>query len=209
MKRRFPWSVLAVAMAGIAGWLWMNPGDVKEAALPTANATKSTPPPALPAKKELPAISFDPRPPRRIDIPSINVSANVTPVGKERSGAMEAPADNATVGWYKTGFLPGAQGNAVFAGHYGDSIEAGVFRSIGKLKPHDVIHVTTATRSLRFEVHHKKVYAHDAGRRKELFGKSDFAQLQLITCEGDWDEARASYTNRLVVTARFVSEKKL
>ena len=208
MKRRFLWGVLAVVV-GIAGWLWVSSGDAKEPASPTVTAVKSTPPPALPAKRELPAISFDPRPPKRIDIPSISVAANVIPVGKERSGAMEAPADNATVGWYKTGFLPGVQGNAVLAGHYGDSTEAGVFRSIGKLKPHDVIYVTTATRSLRFEVHHKKVYTHDAGQRKELFGKSDFAQLQLITCEGDWDTARASYVNRRVVTARFVSEKPL
>lgn len=210
MKRRsYAGALLVVAAAGIVGgWTWVNSKAGSPSASPPASMTRTSPSPVAPVEKTT-TVSFDPQPPKHIDVPAVGISAPVVPVGKEPDGAMEAPRDNVSVGWYETGYLPGSQGNAVLAGHYGDDAEAGAFRPLEKLRPHDIVRITTATRVMKFEVQKKTVYRHDAGRRKELFGESKYAQLQLITCDGAWDPARSSYTDRLAVTARFVSEKPL
>jgi hypothetical protein len=46
--------------------------------------------------------------PIRLGIPALGVSAAIVPVGVERTGAMEAPEDVATVGWYRFGPSPGS-----------------------------------------------------------------------------------------------------
>ena len=117
--------------------------------------------------------------PVRLIIPSINVDTNVQRVGVTPEGEMGVPTNTYEAGWYELGPRPGQRGSAVIAGHLnGLSGEAGVFADLGKLKEGD------------------KVYVED-----EVFTRSDSTYLNLITCDGLWDETKKSYGKRLVVFA--------
>jgi sortase (surface protein transpeptidase) len=52
---------------------------------------------------------------------------------------LDVPKDPDNVGWYKPGTLPGAHGNAVFAGHVDDLTSPAVFYDLHKLVNGDKI----------------------------------------------------------------------
>src|SRR5438045_1447791 len=64
-----------------------------------------------------PNVSSSTASPVEIRIPSIGVDAQIIPVGKTKSGAMDAPANAVQTGWYALGAWPGQPGNAVIDGH--------------------------------------------------------------------------------------------
>ncbi len=138
--------------------------------------------------------------PVRLTIPSINVDAKVEGVGITEDGAMDVPNNTIDVGWYKLGSSPGEVGSAVIAGHLnGIKGEPGVFKNLDKLKPDDKIYVyndkgLTATFVVR------KSLTFDPGYADEVFSPKDSGiHLNLITCDGSWDEIKKSYSKRLVV----------
>jgi sortase A len=139
--------------------------------------------------------------PVRIIIPQINVDAFVENVGITSSGAMEAPKNTFDVGWFVFGPHPGEEGSAVIAGHFNtEKGEPGVFNELQKLKNGDNIYVIddqgiTTTFVVR------KSQGYDPGYADEVFSSNDGTHLNLITCEGFWDEAKQSYSKRLVVFA--------
>src|SRR5438309_658887 len=65
--------------------------------------------------------------PVRLVIPAIQVDASVEQVGRTPDGAMDVPKESNDVGWYKLGFRPGEQGNAVMAGHLDTATDRAVF----------------------------------------------------------------------------------
>jgi sortase (surface protein transpeptidase) len=137
----------------------------------------------------------------RIVIPRIGVDALIQSVGRDRKGAMASPSSLETVGWFNRGPSPGQPGDAVIDGHYGDATQAGVFRKLRWLRPGDAIQVVWPDgRTAEFEVASSEVVpanAHPPG----VFARTGPARLSLITCEGAWDASRATYSDRLIVTA--------
>lgn len=137
--------------------------------------------------------------PVRLKIPSINVDAAIEYVGLTSKRAMEVPKNTVDAGWFKLGPRPGEKGSAVIAGHFnGKNGEVGVFTNLYKLKGGDKLYVeddkgTTIT----FVVREKRTY--DLGYADEVFSSSDSAHLNLITCDGVWDETKKSYSKRLVI----------
>jgi len=136
-------------------------------------------------------------------IPKINVDAAIAPVGLASDGSMGVPAGPTGTAWFALGARPGAVGSAVIAGHEGwkDGIPA-VFDDLHKLQAGDQIYVqddhgvTTA-----FVVRSIGTYGQN-GDASSVFNSSDGkAHLNLITCEGTWNAAEKSYSNRLVVFA--------
>ena len=114
---------------------------------------------------------------------------------------MDVPKTDHTVGWYKLGYKPGEKGNAVFAGHLdkADGSPA-VFWKISDLKAGDKIMTTDSKgKSYTFTVTRLTKYPYDAFPLNEVFGNSDKAKLNLITCEGAWNSAERIYSHRLVV----------
>ena len=143
--------------------------------------------------------------PVRLKVPKIKVDAAVSLMGLKENGDMEAPKDGRGVGWYKIGSRPGNNGTAVMAGHYGQwkNGEGSVFDDLDKLEKGDKVYVeddhgVTAT----FVVRELRSY-----RRGEKapsvfnFSSDGKAYLNLVTCQGDWNEGQGSYSDRLVVFA--------
>jgi len=137
----------------------------------------------------------------RLVIPRIGIDAIIQSVGRDSHGAMASPSSLDVVGWYRQGPSPGSVGDAVIAGHFGLPSQPAVFRNLHLLRPGDAVHVIWPDgRTAEFRVETADVVdakAHPAG----LFARSGPARLSLITCTGDWDQALASYTDRLIVTA--------
>lgn len=141
-------------------------------------------------------ISFSPV---RLVIPIINVSANIQSLGTNSKGEMEVPTNITDVGLYKFGVIPGQIGSAVIAGHFnGQNNQEGVFANLDKLKAGDKLSIEDKTgKSITFIVKKKELY--DSGYADNVFNQNDGAHLNLVTCDGLWNEAKKSYTKRLVI----------
>lgn len=170
---------------------------------------KSFQQPAIsPAQKQAivqpPAITPTPIPlakPVTLSIPKLSVIANVEYVGNDAKGNMDVPKNDMHVAWYQPGFLPGANGNAVLAGHY-DTKAGGqaVFYRLGELQTGDDVIVTDEKGTqLTFRVVSKDTYPVDTFPIKTVFGESDKKYLNLVTCGGVWDATRKIYADRIVV----------
>ena len=149
------------------------------------------------------AQATDPMLPIRLIIPSINVNAAIESVGLTPAGAMNAPKGPADAAWFDLGPRPGDIGNAVIDGHFGwkDNIPA-VFDNLAKLQIGDKIYVETAKgTTIVFVVREVLTYDQNADARSVFNSNDGKAHLNLITCEGVWNAASKSYSNRLVVFA--------
>ncbi len=150
--------------------------------------------------------------PVRLEIPSIGVDAPIEHVGltDEQERAMDAPAGFMNVGWYDKGFQPGETGNAVIAGHLDTSTGGpAVFWDLDKVNAGDEVMVTYANGDrYTFMVEDWEIYDHNAQGPiiDAIFGKSQTADLNLVTCDGAWDHGAATYSKRLVVFTTLVPE---
>jgi len=137
----------------------------------------------------------------RLAIPRLGVDAQIQPVGMDRSGAMASPGSLETVGWFNRGPLPGQAGDAVIAGHLGLPSEPAVFSNLRLLRPGDSVQVVWPDgRLAKFRVTASELVAANA-HPPGVFAKSGAPRLSLITCDGEWEQASHSYTDRLIVTA--------
>lgn len=141
--------------------------------------------------------------PFRIRIPSIQVDATLESLGLTSEGAMDTPRGPTHAGWFNLGPRPGENGSAVIDGHFGwkDGIPA-VFDNLFKLNKGDKIYVDYENgKGVTFVVRKTKLYDPHADA-SDVFGSSDGGvHLNLITCEGAWDEVSHSRPDRLVVFA--------
>lgn len=139
--------------------------------------------------------------PLRLEIANISVDTPVVATGLTQNGAMDIDEDIAKTAWYKLGPRPGEKGNAVIAGHYGwkDGQES-VFNNLHSLQRGDTVSVyDDKGAGLAFIVKEIRKYNFDADAT-EVFRSSDGkAHLNLITCDGHWNNALQTYSDRLVV----------
>jgi LPXTG-site transpeptidase (sortase) family protein len=141
--------------------------------------------------------------PMRLEIPKLGVDAAIDYVGITSQGELGVPTGPANAGWYDLGPRPGEKGNAVIDGHFGykNHIPA-VFDNLHTLQKGDKLYVKdikgiTAT----FVVRELRTYG-PADYAPAVFRSSDGkAHLNLITCEGTWNQTQKSFSNRLVVFA--------
>ena len=139
--------------------------------------------------------------PVRLTIPAIKINAYVQYLGVNSKGEMDVPDNSYDVGWFELGSRPGEMGSAVIAGHLdGKSGEAGVFADLDRLKPGDKIYIEDdGGRSIVFTVRESRTYV--PGFANEIFSANDGKHLNLITCDGVWNNSKKSYSKRLVVFA--------
>jgi sortase A len=148
--------------------------------------------------------------PVRLKIPALAIDTSIEYVGLTADGAMDLQKNPDTVAWYKLGPRPGEKGSAVIAGHYGwENGKGSVFNNLHTLQAGDKLHIegdrgTTAT----FVVRRQQNYAPDADATSVFRSDDGKAHLNLVTCNGTWDNARQSYTNRLVIFTDHVTEIK-
>lgn len=142
--------------------------------------------------------------PARLIIPAMSLDAPVVYVGITPEGAMDIPKTPNEVGWYELGNRPGENGSAVIAGHYGtwENGQGSVFDELHTLRKGDTIYVEDDTGArTTFIVRESLIYAPNADA-SEVFTSTDHkSHLNLITCQGDWNSASKSYSERLVVFA--------
>jgi len=145
-------------------------------------------------------------PPVRLTIPAIRVATPLVRLGRERDGSMQVPADFARAGWFAEGLTPGQVGPAVIAGHVDSKTGPAVFFRLRELRPGDTVQVERADGArLRFVVEQARSFPKATFPTAEVFGPAPWAALRLVTCGGDFDRARGSYRDNLVVFARLAS----
>jgi len=140
--------------------------------------------------------------PFRLKIPNINIDAVVEHLGLTPQGAMDVPKGPADVAWFDLGPRPGDNGSAVIAGHYGPWKNGGgsVFDNLNKLKSGDKIYIQDETGAIiTFVVRESRTYGKNEDASDVFSSNDGKAHLNLITCEGVWDETQKTYSNRLVV----------
>ncbi len=138
--------------------------------------------------------------PARISIPKIKVNTLVEHVGLDPVGNMDVPVDPFNTGWYKYGALPGENGNSVIAGHLDTKTGPAIFSRLHELRTGDEVIVTDNLGNNRtFKVYKVSVYSERGFPINTIFGSSNEAYLNLITCTGAFDEHFEDYTDRLVV----------
>ncbi|MEE6257305.1 class F sortase [Plantactinospora sonchi] len=179
-----------------SGWSETGPPPTPGATPPSTGP--AAPSPAAPAP--LPRSE-----PVKITIPKIKVNAKIMSVGLHADGTVEVPSLKQAhlAGWYRLGVSPGEIGNAVVVGHV-DSAAMGpaVFFRLGALKKADQVQVTRTDGSVvRFAVDTVKSYPKTAFPAELVYGSSDSARLQVVTCGGVFDKKKGSYPNNIVVSA--------
>ncbi|WP_345771029.1 class F sortase [Geodermatophilus normandii] len=197
--------VLAVLMLAAGAVALTGPAAPLPAAAGTAAATATVPGPVVLAQQPVPTAV----PPTRVRVPAIGLDSGLVDLGLDDTGALEAPADFATAGWYAGGPAPGDVGPAVLAGHVDSHRGPAVFARLRELTAGDRVLVdradgSTATFAVtRVERHPKDAFPTDA-----VYGPTADAQLRLVTCGGDFDRSVRSYEDNVVVFARPAGQRR-
>ncbi|PWW62583.1 class F sortase [Actinokineospora spheciospongiae] len=166
------------------------------------------PPVAPPATMPLPAPLPAPIAAVRVSPVGLEISAigvlerEVVPLRLGAAGELEPPADFARVGWYAEGTAPGDVGPAVLAGHVDSRAGPAVFSRLRELEPGDrvTVHRSDGAAAV-FTVDEVRRYPKDAFPTDAVYGPVPGAALRLITCGGEFDRARRSYEDNVVVFA--------
>lgn len=142
-----------------------------------------------------------PATPQRIIIESLGVDAPIESVGQDQEGKMDVPKNVYNTAWYNLGYKPGELGNAVIAGHLDTQTGApATFYYLSNLKAGDTITIVDAKdKRYTFKVTDSVTYNFDMVPLESIFGPSDKAKLNLITCDGAFDRSTRNYQKRLVV----------
>ncbi len=142
-------------------------------------------------------------PPAQLLIPVLRVHRAVEPVGTNRSGVMDVPANAWNAGWYKSGPIPGAPGDAVIEGHAGYPGQPMIFGKLSTLRAGDQIVVVLADKSQRLFVVVSTSSVPVGFAPPGLGSPYGVPRLTLITCSGDFDDTSKTYSKRLVLQASY------
>jgi hypothetical protein len=144
--------------------------------------------------------------PARVLIPSIGVDSALQSLGLSPDGSLQAPSQWQEAGWFAKGVRPGAVGPAVIAGHIDSVNGPAVFFRLRELRPGDKVEVRQQNGNrLAFVVEAVRSYPKAHFPTEVVYGLTSLPELRLITCTGDFDQARRSYVDNLVVSARLVT----
>ena len=103
--------------------------------------------------------------------------------------------------WFKPGPRPGDGGNAVMAGHYGwENGKPAVFNNLHTLHPGDKLYVQDDRKMIiSFVVRESRKYDPGANTPEVFTSQDGRPHLNLITCNGTWNETKQTYSHRLVI----------
>lgn len=139
--------------------------------------------------------------PVRLKIPVIGVDSAIEDALITPDGRMDVPIGSKNVAWFALGPHPGQQGSAVIGGHYG--IKNGVpfvFYKLDNLKVGDNIYIIDDKNdTLSFVIRSIKLFNRDADATAVFTSGDGLAHLNLITCEGVWNQVNGSYPERRVI----------
>jgi LPXTG-site transpeptidase (sortase) family protein len=148
--------------------------------------------------------------PVRLTIPKLNIDAGFQDNGLKSDGTMEVPSNIYDVGWFTGSVHPGEPGVAIITGHVaqirgGVVTKPGVFSDLNALTVGDKLYIQDDKgASIAFVVREIHNYDPTADATDVFTAQDNGAHLNLITCEGTWNAAKLSYTERLVVFSDLV-----
>jgi sortase A len=144
--------------------------------------------------------------PVKFVIPKLAIEARVESVGMDSIGRMDVPKNADNVAWYNLGHKPGDIGNAVIAGHFDKETGApAVFYNLEKLNKGDhIITIDEKGDSLTFSVTRIATYPDNQFPLQEVFGTAEKSMLNLITCDGKWNNTTKSYSHRTVIYSEMI-----
>jgi sortase (surface protein transpeptidase) len=193
VSRRSPLSVVRRLLAATA----LVAGAVALLS-PAGPAPAAAPAPVVAATVSDPAAE-----PVRLRIPAIGVDTALVPLGVDADGALVPPAAFDRAGWFAGGPNPGDVGPAVLAGHVDSRTGPAVFWRLRDLRPGDEVVVDRADgTAVRFAVTGTARSPKADFPTEAVYGPTPRAELRLVTCGGDFDRSRRSYTDNLVVFAQ-------
>jgi hypothetical protein len=206
------WPAVPLAAAALAGLLVSGCGGPGHS--PAAAPSRGGPATATATPHQPPGVAgfhsvrtYDQlAPPVRLQIPAIAVSTPLVRLGRLPDGSIEVPHDWNTAGWYGQGPRPGQPGPAVILGHVDSKTGPAVFYRLRALQPRDIIRVSLADgRILIFRVQRVERYPKDEFPTQAVYFPTLDRELRLITCGGEFDYARGSYRDNIVVYATLVT----
>ena len=149
--------------------------------------------------------------PVSVDIPAIGVTSKLLHLGDAPDGTMAVPDLDTSAGeaaWYKYSATPGQIGPSVIEGHVDSYRGPAVFFRLGALRPGDTVDVRLADGTTAiFRVTGVRQYPKATYPAKDIYGKTNYAALRLITCGGAFDYATGHYLSSIIVYASLISSR--
>ncbi|WP_158282128.1 class F sortase [Salipaludibacillus keqinensis] len=143
--------------------------------------------------------------PTAIHIPSLDISTSVLPSGISNEGEFEVPSTGDTTVWFTNSFKPGANGNAVIAGHVDDFTGPAIFFTLKHASIGDLVIVEgEKNESFTFQVVSIESYPRRSAPIQQIFGYSSKPKLNLITCHGAYNRNKRTHEERLVIYTELV-----
>ncbi len=143
--------------------------------------------------------------PERLVIDKLGVNAIVESVGLTERKAMDVPKERDNVAWYMLGAKPGELGSSVIAGHYDWHDGPAIFFELEKLQIGDTIEVLDNQGLVKkFSVSEIALYNNDEFPIEIVFARRDKVRLNLVTCDGVFNQRTNSYNEKLVIFSEAV-----
>lgn len=146
--------------------------------------------------------------PRKIEVPSVDISGCIQKVGVDQNNAIAVPTNIHLAGWYVGSALPGEKGVSIIDGHVLGRYQDAIFKALKDIKPGDIIRIQFGDHSWKeFETIDTNSYPVKESK-DPLFAQHPTAdrQLTLITCSGAFDAKTQSYDRRTIVRAVYKAE---
>lgn len=145
--------------------------------------------------------------PKYISLPTVNAEGFIQNVGVDQNNAVAVPNNIHMAGWFAESSRPGQAGLSIIDGHVDGRRSDGIFKNLNKLKENDELTVELGGGKVkRFRV--KKVTTIDTTRSAEaLFSHEPTlsSQLNLITCDGNFDRQTKQYNKRVIVVTELIT----
>ncbi|HET6533233.1 MAG TPA: class F sortase [Actinoplanes sp.] len=180
------------------------------AAAPDSAAGPAPPPvaaPAAPGPVHADSVTSDRTyaavaPPVRVRIAARRVDSRLDRLGRQPDGTVAVPERTAVAGWYERGPRPGQAGPAVILGHVDSRTGPGVFARLDTIRPGTPIRIDRADGSaVVFRVTAVSRVPKTRFPTDLVYAPTLDPALRLITCGGDFDHARESYRDNVIVYA--------
>ncbi|MCL2038470.1 class F sortase [Candidatus Saccharibacteria bacterium] len=138
--------------------------------------------------------------PTRLEIPALNLSAPITPVGLDSATRQIAVPDH-DVGWFEPNAAPQDPGVVFLVGH-----NDGIFQGLEALQigDHLTIHLASDTiGGVAYQVYSISTEVRESISMRQVLAPEDYThELVVMTCAGDFNHAIDTYTHRLIIRAR-------
>jgi LPXTG-site transpeptidase (sortase) family protein len=140
--------------------------------------------------------------PVEVEVPAVDISAPVIPLGLTDGGALEVPEDFSTAGWWASGPEPGERGAAVITAHVDSQAGPAAFYTLADASPGDEVYVHREDASIAtFVIDRLGQYPKDDFPTHQVYDKTPEPTLRLITCGGIFDDSTGHYRDNIVAYA--------